>query len=269
MPLEGESANFRCHAGAAPERGLSFAPLDRSAPMPTSPAHRRRLYALVPCAGSGVRADTTTPKQYVEIAGRPLVAHTLAALASVPRLSRILVVVAPDDVHYERIATLPSDPRLTLARCGGATRAATVAAGLAKLAGLGATPNDWVLVHDAARCLIRAEWIEALIDACRGDGIGGLLAVPVADTLKQAEGERAVATLSRAGVWQAQTPQMFRLGVLSDALARTPQATDEASAIEAIGLRPKLVAGSAENLKVTHPADFAIAEALLARRLHG
>ncbi len=234
--------------------------------MPTSPSPRRRLYALVPCAGSGVRAGTKVPKQYVEIAGRPLVAHTLAALAAIPRLSRILVVVAPDDGHYEGLAALPSDPRISLARCGDATRAATVAAGLAKLAGLGATPNDWVLVHDAARCLVRAEWIEALIDACRGDGIGGLLALPVADTLKRAEGERAVATLSRVDVWQAQTPQMFRIGVLADALARTPGATDEASAIEAVGLRPKLVVGSAENIKVTHPADFVIAEALLARR---
>ena len=110
------------------------------------------------------------------------------------------------------------------------------------------------------------QWIEALIEACRGDGIGGLLALPVADTLKRAEGDRAVATLARADVWQAQTPQMFRLGVLTDALKRTKDATDEASAIEAIGLRPKLVAGSAENIKVTHPGDFPIAEALLARR---
>ena len=236
-------------------------------PMPTTPSPRRRLYALVPCAGSGARAGATLPKQYVEIAGRPLVAHTLAALAAVPRLSRILVVVAPDDEHHEGLAArLPSDPRISFARCGAATRAATVVAGLAKLAGLGATANDWVLVHDAARCLVRAEWIETLIESCRGDGIGGLLALPVADTLKQAEGERAVATLPRKDVWQAQTPQMFRLGVLTDALARTPGATDDASAIEAIGLRPKLVTGSAENIKVTFPADFVIAEALLARR---
>jgi 2-C-methyl-D-erythritol 4-phosphate cytidylyltransferase len=234
--------------------------------MSTTPSARRRLYALVPCAGSGVRAGGAVAKQYVEVAGRPLVAHTLAALVAVPRLSRILVVVAPEDQHYEGLAGLPADPRLSLARCGGATRAATVAAGLAKLVGLGAAPNDWVLVHDAARCLVRAEWIEALIEACRGDGIGGLLALPVADTLKRAEGERAVATMSRDDIWQAQTPQMFRVGVLADALTRTPGATDEASAIEAVGLRPKLVAGSAENIKVTHPADFPIAEALLARR---
>ena len=113
-----------------------------------------------------------------------------------PRLSRILVVVAPDDDRTTKAwPSLPSDPRLSLARCGGETRAATVAAGLAKLAGRGAAPNDWVLVHDAARCLVRAEWIDALVDACRGDGIGGLLALPVADTLKRAEGDRAVATL--------------------------------------------------------------------------
>jgi len=233
--------------------------------MPNPPAVRR-LYAIVPCAGSGVRARAALPKQYVELAGRPLIAHTLAALVGVQRLSRILVVVAPEDAHYEGLTTLPSDPRLLLARCGGSSRALTVAGGLAKLAGVGATANDWVLVHDAARCLVRAEWIDALVDACRGDGIGGLLALPVGDTLKRAEGDRAVATLSRDNVWQAQTPQMFRFGVLADALARSPEATDEASAIEAIGLRPKLVTGSAENIKVTHPGDFAIAEALLARR---
>ena len=246
--------------------GLSFAsPID-PAPMPTSPSTHRRLYALVPCAGSGGRAGTAVAKQYVEIAGRPLGAHTLAALVAVPRLSVILVAVGPEDRHYEGLTSLPSDVRLSFARCGGTTRAATVAGGLAKLAGLGAAANDWVLVHDAARCLVRSEWIEALIDACRSDGIGGLLAMPVADTLKRAEGDRAVATLSRDDVWQAQTPQMFRFGVLADALARSPEATDEAAAIEAMGLQPKLVVGSAENLKVTHPGDFAIAEALLARR---
>jgi 2-C-methyl-D-erythritol 4-phosphate cytidylyltransferase len=234
--------------------------------MPTPSPNVRRLYAIVPCAGSGVRAGASIAKQYVEVAGRSLVAHTLAALVAVPRLSRILVVVAPEDRHYEGLAGLPVDPRLVLARCGGTTRAATVAGGIAKLAGLGATANDWVVVHDAARCLVRAEWIEALIEACRNDGIGGLLALPVSDTLKKAEGERAVATMSRDDVWQAQTPQMFRFGVLAEALARSAGATDEAAAVEAIGLRPKLVLGSAENIKVTHPGDFAIAEALLARR---
>ena len=234
-------------------------------PTPAPAPARRRVFALVPCAGSGKRAGAPVAKQYVEVGGRPLVVHTLAALASVKRFSKILVVVAPEDERYEQLV-LPDDARLALARCGGDTRAATVANGMAKLAGFGALANDWVLVHDAARCLVRAEWIDAFIDACREDGIGGLLALPVADTLKRAEAGRAVGTLSREDVWQAQTPQMFRFGVLADALARMPQATDEASAIEAIGLRPLLVAGSSENIKVTHPDDFAIAEALLARR---
>jgi len=234
-------------------------------PTPAPAPARRRVFALVPCAGSGKRAGAPVAKQYVEVGGRPLVVHTLAALASVKRFSKILVVVAPEDQHYEQLV-LPDDARLALARCGGDTRAATVANGMAKLAGFGALANDWVLVHDAARCLVRAEWIDALIDACREDRIGGLLALPVGDTLKRAEAGRAVATLSREDVWQAQTPQMFRFGVLADALARMPQATDEASAIEAIGLRPLLVAGSSENIKVTHRDDFAIAEALLARR---
>jgi 2-C-methyl-D-erythritol 4-phosphate cytidylyltransferase len=235
--------------------------------MATAPAapNRRRVFALVPCAGSGARAGAPIAKQYVEVAGRPLVLHTLAALAAVKRFSKILVVVHPEDRHYEGLA-LPDDPRLALARCGGDTRASTVANGMAKLAGFGVQANDWVLVHDAARCLVRVEWIDTLIDACREDRIGGLLALPVADTLKRVESGRAVATLARDDIWQAQTPQMFRFGVLADALARMPQATDEASAIEAIGLRPLLVSGSAENIKVTHPDDFAIAEALLARR---
>ena len=246
--------------------GLSFGPAAiASMPTPAPAPARRRVFALVPCAGSGKRAGAPVAKQYVEVGGRPLVVHTLAALAAVKRFSKILVVVAPEDQHYEQLV-LPDDARLALARCGGDTRAATVANGMAKLAGFGALANDWVLVHDAARCLVLAEWIDALIDACREDRIGGLLALPVGDTLKRAEAGRAVATLSREDVWQAQTPQMFRFGVLADALARMPQATDEASAIEAIGLRPLLVAGSSENIKVTHADDFAIAEALLARR---
>jgi 2-C-methyl-D-erythritol 4-phosphate cytidylyltransferase len=157
---------------------------------------------------------------------------------------------------------------VTVARCGGATRAASVAAGLAELARLGARPDDWVLVHDAARCLVRAESIDALIDACLDDPVGGLLAVRAADTLKEAGAEdRVTATLPRERVWHAQTPQMFRLGVLADALARAgDRATDEAAAIEAIGLQPKLVSGSPANIKVTHAEDFVVAAALLGAR---
>jgi 2-C-methyl-D-erythritol 4-phosphate cytidylyltransferase len=234
--------------------------------MRSDPSPSVRLHALVPCAGSGVRAGGVGAKQYVDIAGRPLVAHTLVALAAVSRLARILVVLAPDDTRFAALRELPRDPRLTVARCGGATRAASVANGVAELVRLGAHPTDWVLVHDAARCLVRAASIDALIDACIEDPVGGLLAVRAADTLKEATAGRVAATLPRERIWQAQTPQMFRIGVLAEALDRAGDVTDESSAIEAIGLAPRLVEGSPENIKVTHPSDFAIAAALLGMR---
>ncbi|HEX2541744.1 MAG TPA: 2-C-methyl-D-erythritol 4-phosphate cytidylyltransferase [Caldimonas sp.] len=234
--------------------------------MPSDPSSSPRFHALVPCAGAGSRAGSAVAKQYVEIAGRPLVAHTLAALAQVDRLECILVVVAPDDASFAPGPGI-ADERIAVARCGGPTRAATVRAGLAELARRGARPDDWVLVHDAARCLVRSVWIDALIDACRDDPIGGLLAIPVADTLKREDGGRAAATIGRERLWQAQTPQMFRLGALIDALDRAgPAVSDEAGAIEAAGGAPKLVPGSPENLKITHPGDFAIAGALLEAR---
>jgi hypothetical protein len=140
-----------------------------------------------------------------------------------------------------------------------------VANGLAELRARGAQPQDWVLVHDAARCLLRAAWVDRLIDACADDEVGGLLALPLADTLKQADGDRVVATIDRSAKWAAQTPQMFRLGLLEPALRGAAETvTDEASAIEALGHSPKLVRGEAENLKLTYPGDFALAERLLA-----
>jgi 2-C-methyl-D-erythritol 4-phosphate cytidylyltransferase len=236
--------------------------------MPSESPFEARFYALVPAAGSGTRLGAGLAKQYVAIRGRPMLSHTLAALAGVRRLSLVLVALAPDDEDFEqRVALLPSSVRFVTAHCGGATRAATVASGLADLARLGARADDWILVHDAARCLVRAEWVDALIDACRDDEVGGLLAVPAADTLKREANGRASGTLSRTGVWQAQTPQMFRLAMLADALARAgDSATDEASAVEALGLAPRLVPGSCENLKVTQPGDLALAEAILQAR---
>ena len=194
------------------------------------------------------------PKQYAPLADKSMVAHTLAALSRVERLSAILVVLAPQDAEFERHA-----PEFTglVARCGGDTRAQTVANGLTELIAKGARPSDWVLVHDAARCLVRPEWVNALIDACQHDAVGGLLALPVADTLKQASGDRVATTIERSGKWAAQTPQMFRLQTLRDALEMTGgEVTDESSAIEAIGLAPLLVRGDARNFKVTWPQDF-------------
>jgi 2-C-methyl-D-erythritol 4-phosphate cytidylyltransferase len=225
---------------------------------------------LVPCAGVGSRAGSALPKQYAPVAGLPLVAHTLAALAAVPRLVATLVVLAPEDVHFEPLALSLPAHRLWTARCGGATRAESVLQGLAALAERGVRAQDWVLVHDAARCLVEPAWVDRLIDACEHDSVGGLLALPLADTLKAEVGGRVVATVARDGKWAAQTPQMFRLGALRSALARAlaegAGVTDEASAIEASGEQPLLVQGDAENLKVTWPGDFALAARLLATR---
>jgi 2-C-methyl-D-erythritol 4-phosphate cytidylyltransferase len=235
--------------------------------MADDPTSAPRFFALVPAAGSGTRFGAGLAKQYIKLRGEPMLSHTLAALARVERLSLVLVALAPGDVEFGRHIVLPTAPRCVAARCGGPTRAATVAAGLAELAQLGARTDDWVLVHDAARCLVRAEWVDALIDACRDDAVGGLLAVPATDTLKREAQGRVAETLPRVGVWQAQTPQMFRLGMLAEALARAgTEATDEASAIEAIGRAPRLVPGSPENLKVTLAGDMALAEAILAAR---
>jgi 2-C-methyl-D-erythritol 4-phosphate cytidylyltransferase len=225
-----------------------------------------RCYALVPAAGIGARSGAGQPKQYVPLAGRAMMAHTLDALAAVPALDNTLVVLAPDDQRFE--AELP-DFSGWVARCGGASRAETVANGLQELLARGAQPHDWVLVHDAARCLLRPEWVTRLIEACSDDEVGGLLALPLADTLKQADEGRVGATLDRAGKWAAQTPQMFRLGLLRPALLLTQadaMITDEASAIEALGHRPLLVDGMMENFKLTWPADFALAERLLRSR---
>ncbi len=229
-----------------------------------------RCFALLPCAGVGARAGAAMPKQYVEIAGHAMVAHTLTALAQVARLAATLVVLSPDDEQFESRVPGFIGARGWVCRRGGAQRADTVAQGLEELLERGALPHDWVLVHDAARCLVRPEWVDRLIDACLGDAVGGLLALPVADTLKQAEGGRVAATLSRVDKWSAQTPQMFRLGVLREALRAAGTAvTDDSSAIEMQGLRPLLVEGDSENLKVTWPSDFMLAERVLAARAKG
>lgn len=222
-----------------------------------------RFWALIPCAGIGSRAGGAGPKQYQPLLGTPLVLHTLAAMTQVSEVHQTLVVVAPGDHFLDSLALT-----FTVLPCGGDTRAQTVLNGLLALSQLGARDNDWVLVHDAARCLITPSQVQRLIDACRDDPVGGLLAIPLPDTLKQSTQGRVSHTLERADKWLAQTPQMFRLGRLRQALQSLGQvATDEASAIEAQGHSPLLVQGSAQNFKVTYPEDFALAEAVLQSRL--
>lgn len=254
---------------------LSIAPSAVSASPREKAGQGVRLWAFVPCAGVGARAiaagaEPDLPKQYQRVAGQPLVLHTLAALAEVQRLSATVVGVAAGDHFLERLPQARA-AAWTVAHCGGPTRAETVLAGLAALVAQGAAHTDWVLVHDAARCLLTPQMVDRLIDACLEDPVGGLLALALPDTLKSARAENGVArvaqTLVRSDKWLAQTPQMFRLGLLREALqAMGAAATDESSAIEAKGLRPRLVDGSAQNFKVTYPEDFALAEAVLASR---
>jgi 2-C-methyl-D-erythritol 4-phosphate cytidylyltransferase len=223
-------------------------------------------FVLIPAAGGGARMGAASPKQYLQLAGRPLIRHALETLAGVPAVARIFVVLAPDDAHWDGFGWDDLASRLTVFRCGGATRAESVGSGLRAMREHVAA-DDWVMVHDAARaCLTRAH-VEALIDAVGDDPVGGLLAVPVADTLKEAQDNGRVArTVPREGLWQAQTPQMFRYGLLAEALEYAPAVTDEASAVEALGLHPKLVAADVTNFKVTWPLDLRLAELILQDR---
>ncbi len=223
-------------------------------------------FALVPAAGGGARMGAECPKQYLPLAGFPLIRHALKALADVPALARVFVVLAPDDGYWDGYDWSELNSRVTVLRCGGATRAASVTNGLRAMHQFAAA-DDWVLVHDAARACLSRGHVEKLIAKVGNDLVGGLLAVPVADTLKRAQDDaRVAATVPREGLWQAQTPQMFRRGQLLDALERVPVVTDEASAIEAIGLHPLLVAADATNLKVTYPLDLQLAEWILHNR---
>jgi len=212
------------------------------------------------------------PKQYLPLAGQPLIRYALATLAAVPAIEKVYVVLAPDDEQWPGFADLSA--KLVVLRCGGATRAETVANGLAAMAAEvgNVTADDWVLVHDAARACLTVAHVESLIREVGDDAVGGILAVPVADTLKrEADGKdsgRIAATVPREKLWQAQTPQMFRYGVLLEALHRAAKVTDEASAIEATGAKPLLVEGSAMNFKVCYPADLELAALILASQ-HG
>lgn len=237
---------------------------------PMSKTSASCFHTLVPCAGTGSRAGTAQPKQYQDVAGHPMVMHTVQALARVPQLTSGWVILSPvDDFSWPEQAW-PSHFRRV--PCGGASRAQSVFNGLQAMRQAGVPDSDWVLVHDAARCLITPEAVSQLIEACRDDAVGGLLALPLPDTLKShaldEQGARVASTVPRADKWLAQTPQMFRLGALHEALASVSASgfegiTDESSAMERLGLSPRLVPGSAQNLKVTYPADFAFAEAVL------
>jgi len=225
-----------------------------------------RYYAIVPAAGSGSRFGAEKPKQYLELLGRPLIYHTLAALVACPEIDRVWVVLAPDDGWWSHYDWSDLGAKLETLRCGGATRADSVGNGLLAAA-MVADGDDWILVHDAARPCLSAAMLSALFCELANDPVGGILAVPVADTLKRADtAQRVAATEPRDGLWQAQTPQMFRYGRLLEALEKCRDVTDEAGAVEALGLKPKLVRGDSTNLKVTYPTDLALAAMILRGR---
>lgn len=236
---------------------------------PTAPSY----FALVPAAGSGARmggeTSARTPKQYLPLAGHPLIHHALATLCSVPRITRVFVVLAQEDEQWSRHAWSDPGGKLAPLFCGGATRAESVRNGLRAIAAQ-VRAQDWMLVHDAARPCLASWHVDALIDTVADDEVGGILAVPVADTLKHADTDQRIdATVPRAALWQAQTPQMFRHAYLRRALeshANLEGVTDEAGAMEALGFRPRLVAGDATNLKVTYPLDLLLAGWILQHR---
>ncbi|MBK9116356.1 MAG: 2-C-methyl-D-erythritol 4-phosphate cytidylyltransferase [Betaproteobacteria bacterium] len=226
-----------------------------------------RTFVLVPAAGGGARFGGALPKQYALLAGVPVLARTLERLATALAPAATFVAVAADDLHFERMAGRPPDA--VALRCGGATRAVTVRNALATIADRCAD-DDWIVVHDAARPCVPHDALARLTEHLRDEPVGGLLAVPVADTVKRSDGDadapRVAATVPRNGLWQAQTPQMFRYGVLRRAFAAeaADACTDEAQAVEALGLAPRLVRGSPANLKITFPEDIALAAAILA-----
>jgi 2-C-methyl-D-erythritol 4-phosphate cytidylyltransferase len=230
-----------------------------------------RYFALIPAAGVGARMAGKTPKQYLSIAGKPMLRHALDAFAACPLIAHTFVVVSPDDDRIDALLPLPG---VTVLRCGGASRMESVLHALHALAGRVGL-DDWVLVHDAARPGLNPALIAKLIAGVKDHPVGGLLALPVVDTVKRTGSgasagvtveATAQATVARDGLWLAQTPQMFRYRLLHDALSAAPDAgavTDDASAVEALGLAPRLIEGHPCNFKVTLPLDIAIAEMYL------
>lgn len=230
-----------------------------------------KFIALIPAAGSGSRMGHELPKQYLSLNNQPMIYHAINTLWQNRLITRILVILSPGDLEWFKYDWTQFSEKLIALNHGGTTRAESVLNGLiaAKQKNL-VQSNDWILVHDAARPCLTSIQLENLITELAGDEVGGLLAVPVADTLKRIDAShRIIQTESRENLWQAQTPQMFRYDLLTQALhnaAANANITDDASAIEALGLRPRLVLSDAYNFKVTYPQDLALAELILQER---
>ncbi|MFZ3323407.1 MAG: 2-C-methyl-D-erythritol 4-phosphate cytidylyltransferase [Usitatibacter sp.] len=226
-----------------------------------------KVFAFVLAAGQGTRIGDPVPKQYIPLAGKPMMFHSIEAVAAVSRVDAVLVVLAPLDRHWGAHDWTALPEKVEAAFVGGAHRGESVLNALKHIEAR-AAKDDWVLVHDAARPCILTELVDQFLDEIGDDPVGGLLAMPLADTLKRAEEDtlRVEETVSRAGLWRAQTPQLFRYGILRKGLERKITATDEAEAVESLGQAPRLAQGENGNIKVTYAEDLAIAEMILKRQ---
>ena len=237
--------------------------------MPDIESSHQQIWLVVPAAGVGTRMQAQVPKQYLILQGKTILEHTITRLLQVPGLSGLIVVHSVED---EKITDLDivQTPRVELV-VGGSERSSSVLNGLTYLADK-ANDDDWVLVHDAARPCIDLADIKKLIGQLKDDSVGGILAVPVSDTVKRVVTANEISeTLDRTKLWQAQTPQMFRFGLLRSALQQAVSQqqviTDEASAIEQAGYRAKVVEGNRSNIKITRPEDLAMAELILSQQI--
>lgn len=220
-----------------------------------------RFFAVIPAAGVGKRMGSEIPKQYLPLLGKTVIEHTITTLLAEPLLDRIIIAVSAEDTHWQSLDVL-KDARIEIVD-GGAERSDSVLNGLKHLSSI-ASNNDWVLVHDVARPCIAASDIQRLITALSSHPVGGILAVPMSDTVKQVAGKIIAATVDRSQLWHAQTPQMFRHQLLLDSLTAGVEQglsiTDEASAIELAGYQSEVVQAISANIKITRPEDLALAE---------
>lgn len=227
----------------------------------------QQFWAVIPAAGAGKRMLADRPKQYLSLAGSTVLEHTLSLFCSHEDVSGVVVAIDPDDAYWPSLAFAGKDA-VTVVR-GGKQRCHSVLNALNGLAGI-AVNDDWVLVHDAARPCLPQSDLHKLMTELKDDSTGGILALPVTDTLKRANDDRTVCeTVDRISLWRALTPQMFQLGTLKTALEwclqNDIQVTDEASAMEHAGFRPRLIQGQSRNIKITQPGDLVLAEYYLSR----
>jgi 2-C-methyl-D-erythritol 4-phosphate cytidylyltransferase len=222
--------------------------------------HSQKCWAVVPAAGVGKRMQADRPKQYLPLADKTVIEHTLLRLLHSEAFQAVAVAISAEDPYWPELE-ISNHPNVITAP-GGKERADSVLSALKTLQGK-AAEDDWVLVHDAARPCLTAEDIHLQIDTLQNDAIGGILALSSHDTLKQVDGNIITATVDRTHIWRALTPQMFKYGMLRDALQQTegnPAVTDEASALELLGMQPKIVEGRPDNIKITRPEDLALAQ---------